>query len=153
MKSEYIQIIVAISGIIGVLLGYLIKYILDKNSEIISSNNKVKRDIYKKFISMMFDLFSSEKSQERKNTELKSTLLEFYKDYVLYASPAVINAFSDYMQYLYKNSEKIDAKESMYKLAKIISAMRSELGLSNKGLDKDGINLFRAYFKDFDKIK
>lgn len=153
MKSEYIQLIIAGSSLLGILVGYFIKYILDKNKEAVSENNKIKREIYKKFTSMIFDLFNGEVDQKTKNANLKNKMYEFYKDYVIYASPKVINSFSDYMQYLYKNSDNIDVKKSMHELAKIMSAMRKDLSLSNSGLGKHGINIFRAFFTDFETIK
>jgi hypothetical protein len=151
MNPDNVQIIIAVSTLVGGLIGFFVKYILEKNKELASENNKIKRTIYKKFTSIVFDLFNNEIKVT--NKDLKTNLSDFYKDYVLYSSPKVIKVFGDYMQYLYKSGDNINIKVSMQKLSKIIVAMRRELGLSNRGLGKNGIYIFKAYFKDFDAIK
>jgi hypothetical protein len=77
------------------------------------------------------------------------------KKYILYASPRVINTFSDYFQYLYSINESSNKTESLVhfkKLSRIMIEMRKDLGLSNKNLGKDGVKLFRALITDFDRI-
>ena len=73
----------------------------------------------------------------------------------MYASPGVINSFSDYFQYLYAtNSQKVtlDLKVLFTKLSKIMIEMRKDLGLINQDLGENGEKLFRAIITDFDEI-
>lgn len=140
--------------LIGGVIGYFVKDFLDKKREINSENNKIKREIYKKFTSIILDIFNNSKNNTlvKNQDDVKTRLYNFYKDYVLYASPNVINTLSDYMQYIYKNPEGSDTKKMMKGLGKVIGEMRRELGLSNKGLGVSGENVFRALFNDFDDI-
>lgn len=39
----------------------------------------------------------------------------------------------------------------MRKLSRVMYMMREDIGLKNKGLGKDGLNLFRGMITDFDK--
>ncbi|WP_245967245.1 hypothetical protein [Ulvibacterium marinum] len=81
-------------------------------------------------------------------------LYEFYKKYVLYASPKVIIAFSDYFQFMYQQNEdeKTDSKQHLLLMTKIMVEMRKDLGLKNKDLGKNGQKLMRALIKDYDVI-
>jgi len=78
-------------------------------------------------------------------------IYEFYKKYLLYASPKLVKVFGDFMQFNYRQSPK-DPTEIMRLLGRVIKTIRSELGLFNKGLGEDGEEIFRAQFKDFDKF-
>ena len=112
--------------------------------------------MYQQFIDLIMDLFSGTKTgTQNKNVDLLKKLYGFYKKYILYASPEVINSFSDYFQYLYASTgetERLDHKIHFAKLSRIMLEMRKDLGLSNKDLGKNGENLFRALIIDFDKM-
>lgn len=154
--NEYQNLIIAICTILGAGVGYLIKYWLDKNKELISENTKIKREMYKKFVSLMIDLFKGSKSSNAEGVvseEFKNDLYEFYKDYILYSSPRVINSYGDMMQYLYKNENNMQVKKVLRKLSAVMKEMRKELGLSNILLGYKSEKIFRGIFKDFDTLK
>ncbi len=102
------------------------------------------------------EIFSEAKTEiKQPDEEIVKKLYEFYKKYILYASPGVINSFSDYFQYLYAtNSQKVtlDLKVLFTKLSKIMIEMRKDLGLINQDLGENGEKLFRAIITDFDEI-
>lgn len=154
--------------LIGGVAGYFLNYFLNKRAELVSEVNRIKRENYKKFVSLIIDLISDHKYRTLKNKPIRtiedmneakialvSKVDDFYKDYLLYASPSVINAYANYMQCVYSVDPKIpiaDLKEQMRHLSKVIQAMRKDLGLSNKGLGKDGENVLRAKLPDFDLL-
>ena len=142
------------SLLIGGILGYFIKYFLDKKQEIISKNNEIKRKNYKKFVDLVVDVFIankfSQKSDAEKQKEIAGKIDDFYRDYVLYASPDVIHAFASWMQFMF--AEKKDSKKHFLLLSNIIKQMRKELGLSNKNLGKSGEVVFKALLKDYYKV-
>ena len=139
---------------LGGLVGYFIKDFLDKKKELSSENIKVKREMYKEFIVLVFKVMNNKDSHGSPSPlDIKKDLYRFYEDYSLYSSPEVINAFADYMQYIYKNPKSMDTKTILAKLAKVIKSMRREMGLSNRGLGKNGEKIFRAMFNDFDNLK
>lgn len=156
MKPELLNSLLTISlPIIGAGIGFFIKYIIEKNKELNSQVTIQRRELYQQFINLIIDLFSASKTGKNQPDRLVlNKLFEFYKKYVLYASPGVINSFSDYFQYLYlvnANEDKSDVFMHFRKLSKIMVEMRKDLGLSNKKLGTDGERLFRALITDFDK--
>jgi hypothetical protein len=58
-------------------------------------------------------------------------LYDFYKKNILFAPPSVVNAFSDYMQFLYSydNTDENATYEQIKKLTKVLKEMRKDLGL------------------------
>jgi hypothetical protein len=141
--------------LIGAFVGYFIKHVLDKQKEALSKISEERRALYQQFVDMVIDLMKATKTEKKMpEQKLRNTLFEFYKKYIVYASPGVINAYSDYFQYLYRNAEGMkdgDVFEHFKKLTRILIAMRRDLGLSNRKLGKNGIKLMRALITDFDK--
>lgn len=142
--------------IIGGGIGFFIKHLIEKNKELSSQITKERRELYQQFVNLVIDIFSVSKTGKNQPDKLILVkLFDFYKKYILYASPSVINAFSDYFQFLYiSNSEDkpMDNRIHFKKLSKIMVEMRKDLGLSNKSLGEDGEKLFRALLTDFDLI-
>jgi len=142
--------------IIGGTVGYFLKHYIDKKRELSTEVTKERRELYQHFVNLIIDIFSATKTGKKQaDSQLLSKLFDFYKKYILYASPEVINNFSDYFQYLYSangETETLDHKIHFRKLSKIMKAMRADLGLSNKDLGNDGEQIFRALINDFDKL-
>jgi len=141
--------------LLGAGIGYLIKYSIEKKKELVNEVTKERRAIYQQYVNLMIGLFANSKTNKKSSTDKMLTdLYEFYKKYVLYASPAVIKAYSDYFQYMYKqnDNEETDSKKHLQFMTKIMLEMRKDLGLKNKGLGKNGEMLMRALIKDYDSL-
>ena len=155
-SNSIITILAIILPLIGAGIGFLIKHSIEKKKELTSEITKERREIYQQFVNLIIGLWSDSKSGKKSNSNLTQKLYEFYKKYVLYASPEVIIAFSDYFQYLYDTNKtengEFDTKNHLIKLTNIMAEMRKDLGLNNKGLGKNGEMLLRAMFTDYDKI-
>ncbi|MDC6387529.1 hypothetical protein PP182_02465 [Maribacter sp. PR1] len=139
--------------IFGLILGYFIKHNIEKKKELISEIAKERRDIYQQYVNLIIGIFANSKTNKNLNQDrLIKDLFEFYKKYVLYASPAVIKAFSNYFQLIYHQDTEsgIDIKTNLLHMTKIMAEMRKDLGLNNKGLGKNGEVLMRAILKDYD---
>lgn len=139
----------------GAGVGFLIKHNIEKKKDLMSEVTKTRRELYQQFVDLIIDLFENTKTgKQQPEKQLMTKLYAFYKKYVLYASPDVINAYADYFQYLFSHdaSNTMEAKVHFKKLTRILAAMRKDLGLKNKNLGKDGERLFRALITDFDKI-
>lgn len=152
-----IKTLVAITlPILGAFVGYFIKSYIDKKKALLSEVSKERRAHYQEFVDLIIDILNNVKVGEATNDhQLIDKLFSFYKKYILYASPKVINSFSDYFQYLYSCNEGetiMDTNIQFRKLSTIMKAMRADLGLSNKNLGKDGEKIFRAIIKDFDDV-
>ena len=151
MESKYIAILLPI---IGAGIGYYFKHLIEKRRELLSEVTKERRELYQKFINLVVDILESVKKGEKNEVNFLSELYGFYKKYILYASPQVINRFADYIQFLYvqnMTSENKNLKLQFRKLTAIMTAMRKDLGLKNNKLGKDGINILRALITDFDE--
>ncbi len=164
-------------------IGFLVRYAYDKKKELQAPVNTARRDVYKKFITMVVDDFKEtgaavKKVQEeamgtqemiskeaflqrimaikQENiTDLDAKMYDFYVDYMLYASPDVINAFGAYRQYLFDIvyfGLPQNERTNMEKLAKVIYEMRDDLGLRNKGLGKYGEVALRGVLMDYREI-
>ena len=78
------------------------------------------------------------------NTNYKLALDDFFSKNILYSSPEVINAISNFLVLI--NNLESDKIQNNYKeqIAKILYFMRKDLGLSNKNLGKNGINILKS---------
>lgn len=137
--------------IVGGVIGYWIKHLVDKKKELLSEISRERREHYQKFVDLIVDLFANTKTGKKmREDEWMKKLFEFYKKYILYASPGVINSFSDYFQYLYRQEKPLDSIAHITLLTKVMLEMRKDLGLNNKNLGKNGERLFRGLITDFD---
>jgi|SRR5690554_198915 len=151
-----IEITTLVLTLFGGAIGYYLRHLIEKRKDLNRQITQERREHYQEFVNLIIDVFGNSKTGKSEPDEkVLKKLYNFYKRYVLYASPEVINSFSDYFQYLYRvNSEeqKMDNKLHFKKLSKIMFEMRKNIGLSNKRLGTDGENLFRALIKDFDEV-
>lgn len=138
--------------LLGAGIGYLIKSYLEKKKEINTELNRQRREIYQSFVNLIIDIFSNSKLKVDSSEQNLKQLFEFYKKYVLFASPSVIKAFSDYFQYLYNQNKEEDLKLHLSLITRIMLEMRKDIGLDNKGLGNNGEMLMRALITDFDQI-
>ena len=142
------------------ILGYLIKYILDRKAQFSTKNAEIKREMYQDYVDLVIDFFDTSKVAKPTH-KTQGEMYAFYKKCVLYASPRVLNVYSDLMQQFYKNPTDENSDVSIHqtrivlkKMTKVFKYMRKDIGLSNRGLGKDGERLFRAIITDYDeKIK
>lgn len=139
----------------GAIIGYVFRYFYGSRKERDIKNIEKKRVMYGKFVNLIIDLIKKGEDFDQESTiqpEFIEGLYDFYKDYILYSSPNVINAFGDFMQYTYQNPENADPKKTFGMLAEVFKEMRSDLGLSNKNLGQDGEKIFKALLEDYNKI-
>lgn len=156
MTQTSITILTILLPFIGAGIGYLTKYYIEKNKELTNELTKQRREIYQQYVNLIIDLFSKNKiKQNKKEDNLLAELFEFYKKYILYASPNVIKAFSNYFQFIYNQNDfenDKDSKKSLEYMTKIMLEMRKDIGLKNDGLGENGEMLLRALINDYDKI-
>ncbi|WP_430907513.1 hypothetical protein [Maribacter sp. 2-571] len=156
MTSQTLITILSISlPLLGAGIGYLIKSNIEKKKELTNEITKERRAIYQQYVNLMIGIFANTKANKKNNPDkMLADLYEFYKKYVLYASPKVIIAFSDYFQFMYhqNENEETDSRQHLLYMTKIMAEMRNDLGLKNKDLGKNGQKLMRALIKDYDVI-
>lgn len=154
MTEKALEVLITILlPIVGGGIGFLLKRYLDKKRELFNENAKERRQAYQDFINIIIDIFAGTKDKKQKPFDI-SRLYDFYKKNILFAPPKVVNAFSDYMQYLYvfDKSDPNQTVEHVKKLTEVLKHMRADLGLSNKDLGKNGERLMRAIINDFDTL-
>ena len=141
--------------VLGGGIGFLARHYIEKRKELLLEVNKERRDLYQKFANLLVDIIKNSKTKKNIHEKALSELYEIYKKYILYASPEVINHFSDYFQFLYHENDETNntsLKKHFEKLTSIMVAMRKDLGLKNHNLGKNGVYIMRALLTDFDKI-
>lgn len=140
--------------LIGGGIGYLIKQSIENKKALLTEVAKERRQLYQKFVDLMIELLTNAKDGHVSSKKEQNLLYDFYKKYVLYASPRVINSFSDYFHMLYaaERNNTFEYKKHILKLSRIMYEMRRDLGLANKGLGNDGERILRALLKDYDSF-
>jgi len=138
-------------SIAGLIIGYLIKYGLDKRQQFIAKNAEIKRIAYSELVVFILDTMSQDKIGKMSNKNMAVRLNSFYSKYILYASQEVVIAYADLMQYIYKNST-MDSVITTKLMTKVFKFMRKDIGLRNYMLGSDGELLLRAKFNDFDNL-
>ncbi len=155
-NSVLITTLTIILPLVGAAIGYFVKQKIEEKKQLLSEVHKERRELYQRYVDLIVDILNNTKRGNKINEpEYVGKIFDFYKKYILYASPDVINAFSDYFQYLYHlndTQELMSQKAHFSKLSLILYQMRKDLGLSNKNLGTNGERLFRAILVDFDSI-
>ncbi|HSX05908.1 MAG TPA: hypothetical protein VLF69_05540 [Candidatus Saccharimonadales bacterium] len=135
----------------GGFVGYFIKHYLDKKQEFFSKNAEHKRSAYSEVISLLLTVLSQEKLGTLPEKEMVKRLNSAYEQCILYASPNVINAFGDFMQYLFRANEKnpADSKTTLVNMTRVFKCMREDIQLSNDGLGDNAERLMRVKLNDY----
>lgn len=152
-EKTYIVFMTILLPLIGGGIGFLLKRYLDKKRELFNENAKERRQAYQDFVNIIIDIFAG-KNDTKENSFDVNRLYDFYKKNILFAPPSVVNAFSDYMQFIYifDSNDPHQTAEHIRKLTEVLKQMRKDLGLSNSDLGENGEKLMRAIIKDFDTI-
>lgn len=154
-------IVPAIVALFGGIIGYFLKYYLDKKAQFVSNNADVKRSAYQKFVNVTASFFIKSKQSKRVQDNAVDELGEFYKQYVLYGSPKVVRSFANLMQVFYKREALKITKQDMTRaeqrymfrsMTRVYKAMRKDIGLSNRTLGFGGASLMRAIITDYDHL-
>lgn len=138
------------------MVGYLVKYSLDKKAQFSSKNAEIKREMYQEYVNFILSFINDLQDQKSDATPEQTKdavrkMKEFHKKAVLYSSPKVINAYSDMMQHSYKSGDGgVDGLHYMVLMTNVFKAMRKDIGLSNRGLGSGGIRLMRPLINDYD---
>jgi len=154
MTEKAIEVLITITlPLAGGGVGFLLKRYLDKKRELFNENAKERRQAYQDFVNIIIDIFAGKDKKEKKPFDI-NRLYDFYKKNILFAPPSVVNAFSDYMQYLYvfDSNNPDQTAEHIKKLTEVLKQMRKDLGLNNSDLGNNGEKLMRAILKDFDTL-
>ena len=88
MENWITPIIIASMGLLGGIIGYLLRYFLDKKKELVSENRKITRELYQGFVNRVVELFKSVKETKEDNSgvamkQIVDGIFEFYKKYFI----------------------------------------------------------------------
>lgn len=128
-NETLITLLSIVLPLFGAGVGYLVKSTMERRRQLLEPVNRERRELYQQFVDLIIDLFKGTKTGKQKQEEdLLTQLYDFYKKYILYASPEVIIAFSEYFQYLYKTGSEAnsDFKVHFQKLTHIMAEMRKD---------------------------
>jgi len=142
-------------------VGYLVKYFLDKKAQFSSQNAEIKRQMYQEYVNFILGFITDLQNQtgsatSKQQKDIVGKMREFHKKAVLYSSPKVINAYADMLQYSYQQKQDSDSYGFHYMvlMTNVFKAMRKDIGLSNRGLRSGAIRLMRPLINNYDdKIK
>lgn len=144
--------------IFSAVIGYFVKYTLDKKAQFSSKNAEIKREMYQEYVDFILGFLNDMMDQSKEATpeqtrEIVDKMRSFHRKAVLYSSPKVVNAYSNMLQYFYKHSgSDTNTAHSMVLMTNVFKEMRSDIGLSNRGLRSGAIRLMRPLITDYDSI-
>lgn len=129
--------------------GVLITQVYTKRRDIDESHRPQKAEIYKIFLQTIARYFSAQNSEMQaekiEEKELMRILVEFRTGLILWGSPEVIKA-----QIAYQRVSSVGGENVLVAVDRLHMAIRADLGLSNKGLNRH--ELVRLYLKDPDEL-
>lgn len=115
-----------------------------KKREIEEAHRKKKVELYKGFLDMVAKMTAEENDnvslEPPSPQELVDFMVEFKTNVVLWGSPKVINAQLNFQKVSESGGNVLYAVDDLYK------AIREDIGLSNRGLDKR--QLVKMYLRD-----
>lgn len=138
-------------------IGYLVKYFLDKKAQFSSQNAEIKRQMYQEYVDFILNFLSDIQEQNsdvtpKQQKGIVKKMKDFHRKAVLYSSPKVVNAYSDMLQNAYRGNN--NSFYTMVLMTNVFKAMRKDIGLSNWGLRSGAIRLMHPLINDYDeKIK
>ena len=113
-------------------IGYYARHIIEKRKELQNEVNIERRKVYQQFVDIIIDDLHSQSEPEKQDFKaVNDAMFSFYKKYMLYASPDVINAMGEYRQYnfsLLLGKDTMNPKTHYAKLSKVLMEMREDLG-------------------------
>jgi hypothetical protein len=135
----------AIVTVLGSVLVVAWTYSNEKNKSREEAHRQRKVEIYATFMNTLLGFFFSDQIQKMDlktdfvtdERQVAANLCHLKRDVLLWSSPTVVQEFMNYFMSINVGAirEEDVAKEAA-KIGKVIMAMRSDLGLSNKGLDQ-----------------
>ncbi|APV36281.1 hypothetical protein BEN76_09730 [Acinetobacter soli] len=130
-----IALITGSSTIIVATLTVVLGKYYERLKEIESHHRARKVEIYDEFLISVFKVFYEDDS----NFDLVKFLQEWQRKIIMWASPSVIKAFIDWKIHLAKSPPNA---KTFFLMEDLFKAMRKDIGLSNKNLDKGAFSHF-----------
>lgn len=138
-------------------IGFFGNMLYERKKQLRDKATDERRVIYSEFIDIMIDRIQVQQDTPPEANEVfHKRMFEFYKNYLLYASPDVINAVGEFQQYSMQQEQvplsEQNAEAYYLKYAKVIFEMREDLGLSVKQLGTNGQHIFKTFFSNYHEI-
>ncbi|MGN7294916.1 hypothetical protein [Rhizobium sp. SAFR-030] len=140
-KSIQAAIIAAVVGLFTVTFTYW----KERSRSIKEAHRDKKIEVYQKFYEIMFALMEASKKgivSDASDAEFQAKWFEVSRGVMFYGSPTVLNAFAA----LKRHKGDAEPKNVFRIMGRILLAMRSDIGLSNFGLDE--LNIHQIYVND-----
>ncbi|WP_336949599.1 hypothetical protein [Acinetobacter junii] len=130
-----IALITGSSTIIVATLTVVLGKYFERLKEIDSHHRTKKVEIYDEFLISVFKVFFDNDPE----FDLVKFLQEWQRKIIMWASPNVIKAFVDWKIHLAKSPPNA---QTLFLMENLFKAMRKDIGLSNKNLDKGAFSHF-----------
>ena len=126
-----VGIVAAVTTVIGATLTVTIGKYFERKQAVEADFRERKVEIYDEFLGEFFKLFESQNNMD--DSRLVSFLKEWNRKVVVWGGSEVLRSHIKWMSHL-KSSEP--NAESMFLMGDFVLAVRKDLGLSNKGIDR-----------------
>lgn len=156
-KSGLLQ--VTAPPLVALVLGYGLKYLVDRKQASSTAGAEYKRRMYQGYVETILKFYHEEqptdpKEIEERNKWFRESSQTFQKQYILDAAPGVIRAIARLNRYFEAHQNQIvDERKAGRMVTKIFKAMRRDIGTSNFVLGPSaGVILAPVLMYNYDKI-
>jgi len=149
-SSEVVGAIIACAGTVIAGIGaVVISQQRTKAREIAESHRPKKTEIYSEFIKMVVGIMRTQKSKKNATADPSEELEEFFfsftTDVMLWGSPGVLRSYGEFRRVGQQKNPNV-----ILMVDDILQAMRKDLGLSNRGLNRG--DLIKMLLTDPEKV-
>lgn len=144
--------------VLVVATGLLTWFLKDKSEKLKLQREKLleeKRLNYENILEPIIRLFVGTKGDKKETEKAMKQILSFdYKktsfQLMLFGSDSVVQAYNDYLQYMYKNEDNLNASVTLKLLGKVLLEIRKDLG--NPTTDLEELDMLRFMITDIDEL-
>lgn len=126
-----VGIVAAFTTVLGATLTVTIGKYLERKQAVEAHFRERKVEIYDEFLGEFFKLFEGQNNVD--NSTLVSFFQEWNRKVIVWGGSEVLRSYIKWMSHLRSNEPNA---ESMFLMGDFVLAVRKDLGLSNKGIDR-----------------
>ena len=130
-----VGIVAAFTTVLGATLTVTIGKYFERKQAVEADFRERKVEIYDEFLGEFFKLFESQNNLD--DSRLVSFFQEWNRKVTVWGGSEVLRSYIKWMGHFLQHSQRSEPKaESMFLMGDFVLAVRKDLGLSNKGIDR-----------------
>ena len=132
-----VGIVAAGATVLGSVLTITIGKYQERKRDIEATFRELKIKMYDEFLETMFNMFRQTRQKETMgNLDLEDFFHKLQRELIFWAGPNALTAYNKWKRHLAAKPNNPDAN-TLYYMSEFILSIRKDLGLSNRGLNRD----------------